>query len=247
MNFIDRLTSLTEYGSFWILYLLVCLSVFALTIAIERAVLFFSSRDDVLALRRELRQLLHDGNLELARKRLEHSPSFEARVAVAGLDSGNAASAEERMRGENQVARLTMERNLAFLGTLGNNAPFIGLLGTVIGIVQAFEKLQNSGMGGGNGPATDVMGAIAEALVATAIGLIVAIPAVAAFNYFNRRIRATLSNSEALTHILLAYAKGQQVPAVPQSTPNAPSSDAAAPRTDESEAFGLQRPSSLPS
>jgi len=111
------------------------------------------------------------------------------------------------------LQRMRLERRLAFLGTLGNNAPFIGLLGTVIGIVQAFEKLQNAGAGGGaSGPATDVMGAIAEALVATAIGLVVAIPAVAAFNYFQRRIRATLANSEALTHILLAYAKGEAAP-----------------------------------
>ncbi|HEY4105387.1 MAG TPA: MotA/TolQ/ExbB proton channel family protein, partial [Polyangiaceae bacterium] len=132
MNLFDRLSGLTQFGSAWILWLLVCLSIFAFTVAIERGVLFFSSRDDVLALRRELRQLLGDGNIALARKRLEHSPSFEARVAVVGLDAENAASAEERMRGENQVARLAMERNLAFLGTLGNNAPFIGLLGTVI-------------------------------------------------------------------------------------------------------------------
>lgn len=210
MNFIDHLTSLTEYGSFWILYLLVCLSVFALTIAIERAVLFFSSRDDVLALRRELRQLLHDGNLELARKRLEHSPSFEARVAVAGLDSENAASAEERMRGENQVARLTMERNLAFLGTLGNNAPFIGLLGTVIGIVRAFRELAHSK----GQVSAALMAEIGEALIATAIGLMVALPAIVAFNVFQRTIRARLGRADALSGEVLAHLKsGSPTPA----------------------------------
>lgn len=210
MNFIDRLTSLTEYGSFWILYLLVCLSVFALTIAIERAVLFFSSRDDVLALRRELRQLLHDGNLELARKRLEHSPSFEARVAVAGLDSENAASAEERMKGENQVARLTMERNLAFLGTLGNNAPFIGLLGTVIGIVRAFRELAHSK----GQVSAALMAEIGEALIATAIGLLVALPAIVAFNIFQRTIRARLGRADALSGEVLAHLKsGSPTPA----------------------------------
>ena len=108
------------------------------------------------------------------------------------------------------LQRMRLERRLAFLGTLGNNAPFIGLLGTVIGIVQAFDRLQATGLGGtATGPATDVMGAISESLVATAIGLVVAIPAVAAFNYFQRRIRATVANSDALTHIILAYAKGE--------------------------------------
>ena len=70
MNLFDRLTGLTEFGSVWILWLLVCLSIFASTVAIERAILFLSSRDDVLALRRELRQMLSDGNIALARKRL---------------------------------------------------------------------------------------------------------------------------------------------------------------------------------
>ncbi len=203
MNIIDRLSSLTEFGSFWILYLLVCLSVFALTIAIERAVLFLSSRDDVLSLRRELRQLLHEGNLDLARKRLEHSPSFEARVAVAGLDSENAASAEERMRGENQVARLTMERNLAFLGTLGNNAPFIGLLGTVIGIVRAFRELAHSK----GQVSAALMAEIGEALIATAIGLLVALPAIVAFNVFQRTLRARLGRADALSGEVLAHLK----------------------------------------
>jgi biopolymer transport protein ExbB/TolQ len=210
VNLFDRLSGLTEAGSAWILWLLVCLSILASTIAIERAVLFLSSRDDVLALRRELRQLLSDGNLALARRRLEHSPSFEARVAVAGLHSENAASAEERMRGENQIARLTMERNLAFLGTLGNNAPFIGLLGTVIGIVRAFRELAHSK----GQVSAALMAEIGEALVATAVGLLVALPAIVAFNVFQRAIRARLSRAEALSGEVLAHLKsGVAVPA----------------------------------
>lgn len=203
MDLFDRLSGLTQFGSLWILWLLVGLSVLALTVAIERAILFFSSRDDVLGLRREVRGLLSDGNVGLARKRLEHSPSFEARVAVAGLDSDNAASAEERMRGEQQVARLTMERNLAFLGTLGNNAPFIGLLGTVIGIVRAFRELsQSKGQ-----MSAALMAEIGEALVATAVGLLVALPAIALFNLFQRSIRARLSRADALAGEVLAHLK----------------------------------------
>jgi biopolymer transport protein ExbB/TolQ len=210
VSLLDRLSGLTEAGSAWILWLLVCLSILASTIAIERAVLFLSSRDDVLGLRRELRQLLSDGNLALARRRLEHSPSFEARVAVAGLHSENAASAEERMRGENQIARLTMERNLAFLGTLGNNAPFIGLLGTVIGIVRAFRELAHSK----GQVSAALMAEIGEALVATAVGLLVALPAIVAFNVFQRAIRARLSRAEALSGEVLAHLKaGVAVPA----------------------------------
>jgi biopolymer transport protein ExbB len=182
---------------------LVVLSIFASTIAIERAIVFLSTRDDVLTLRRELRQMLSDGNVALARTRLEHSPSFEARVAVAGLDSENAASAEERMRGETQVARLAMERHLGFLGTLGNNAPFIGLLGTVIGIVRAFRELAHSK----GQVSAALMAEIGEALVATAVGLLVALPAIVAFNVFQRTIRARLSRADALSGEVLAHLK----------------------------------------
>jgi biopolymer transport protein ExbB len=203
VDLFERLSGLTQLGSLWVLWLLVGLSVLALTVAIERTVLFFSSRDDVLGLRREVRGLLCDGKVVLARRRLEHSPSFEARVAAAGLDSENAASAEERMRGEQQVARLTMERNLAFLGTLGNNAPFIGLLGTVIGIVRAFRELSHSK----GQVSAALMAEIGEALVATAVGLLVALPAIALFNLFQRTIRVRLSRADALSGEVLAHLK----------------------------------------
>ncbi len=210
MNLFDHLSGLTEAGSAWILWLLVGLSILASTIAIERAVFFLSSRDDVLSLRRELRQLLSEGKLALARRRLEHSPSIEARVAVVGLHSENAASAEERMRGEQQIARLSMERNLAFLGTLGNNAPFIGLLGTVIGIVRAFRELSHSK----GQVSAALMSEIGEALVATAAGLLVALPAIIAFNVFQRAIRARLGRADALSGEVLAHLKsGSSTPA----------------------------------
>jgi biopolymer transport protein ExbB len=138
---------------------------------------------------------------------VQASRSAEAAVVAAGLRSlaRGPEAAEEAMASATALQRMRLERRLAFLGTLGNNAPFVGLLGTVIGIVQAFDSLQSSGASGSAN--TAVMGAIAEALVATAIGLAVAIPAVAAFNYFNRRIKSTLGNAEALRHIVLSYLK----------------------------------------
>ncbi|HWZ88806.1 MAG TPA: MotA/TolQ/ExbB proton channel family protein [Polyangiaceae bacterium] len=203
MNLFDRLSRLSEFGSVWILWLLVCLSIFASTVAIERAILFYSSRDDVLSLRRELRQMLSLGKVALARRRLEHSPSFEARVAVAGLDSENAACAEERMRGENRVARLTMERHLGVLGALGKHAPVLGLLGTVLGIVRALrEPAQSNGQ-----VSLALIPKIGEALVTTALGLLVALPAIVAFNLFRRTIRARLGRADALSGEVLAHLK----------------------------------------
>lgn len=203
MDLTVRLGGLTNYGAQWVLWLLIALSIAALAVVIERAVLFASSKDDVGRLRGDLRKLLAVGELEGAKRKLEESPSFEARIAVAGLDSDGTASAEERMRGETQLAKLSMERNLALLGTLGNNAPFVGLLGTVIGIVRAFRELENA-----NGQVSaGLMAEIGEALVATAVGLLVALPAVAFYNLYHRVIHARLGRAEALASEILAFRK----------------------------------------
>lgn len=96
-----------------------------------------------------------------------------------------------------------LERFLGILGTLGNTAPFIGLLGTVIGIIKAFHSLAVVGGGGPN----VVAGGIAEALVATAAGLIVAIPAVIFYNYYVSRVRQTITDIEAAVEQVLFYIK----------------------------------------
>ena len=249
MNIVERSKHvLLEVGATPILYLMLGLSVVSLAIMIERGWFFVLVSENVERLAAGLAERLNGGDVRGARELVLASKSAEAAIVGAGLqqlDRG-AEAAQEAMASATALQRMRLERRLAFLGTLGNNAPFIGLLGTVIGIVQAFEKLQNAGVAGGqNGPATDVMGAIAEALVATAIGLVVAIPAVAAYNYFQRRIRATLANSDALTHILLAHAKGN-IPAG-EVGPLQEIERPAAPQTrDRVEVFGVQRIGSLP-
>ena len=107
------------------------------------------------------------------------------------------------MNGEAGLAKLAMERNLAFIGTVGNNAPFVGLLGTVIGIIQAFHDLDQSG----GQVSAGLMSSVGEALVATAIGLLVALPAVACFNFFVRLIRGRIARGNALGATVLAYLK----------------------------------------
>lgn len=223
MNLIERVkNAMVGAGATWVLWLMLLLSVVSLAIMLERAWLYWSLRDDVAGLMRELGRLLRAGDYEGARKRLEASPSAEAAVVMAGVVEADlgADAAEEAMAGASALQKLKLEKRLAFLGTLGSNAPFIGLLGTVIGIVGAFEELGKAGgaapgAGGAAGAAASqiapqaVMTNIAEALVATAVGLLVAIPAVAAFNGFQRHVKTTLSNTEALSHVLLAHLKAQ--------------------------------------
>jgi biopolymer transport protein ExbB len=200
-------------GTGWVLVLMLFLSIVSLAIMLERAWLYWSLRDDFDELMRDLGRLLRGGDLGAARQRLEGSRSAEAAVVVAGLveaDRG-AEAAQEAMEGASALQRIKLEKRLAFLGTLGNNAPFIGLLGTVIGIVAAFDELSKvklAAASGQSGLAPEaVMARISEALVATAIGILIAIPAVAAYNAFQRVVRGTLANTEALGHVLLAHLK----------------------------------------
>jgi biopolymer transport protein ExbB len=212
MNLVEWLQKLmTNFGAGWVMYLLIALSVISVAVMLERGWFYWSLRDDIAKLAKHLREHLHVGDLDGAVKRMETSPSAEAAVVVAGLleaDRG-AKAAEEAMQGAAALQRMKLERRLAFLGTLGNNAPFIGLLGTVIGVVQAFEALgrqAESAQAAASAMAPQVvMTAIAEALIATAVGLAVAIPAVVMYNVFQRHARAILANTEALSRVLLAH------------------------------------------
>ncbi|MFZ5890065.1 MAG: MotA/TolQ/ExbB proton channel family protein [Myxococcota bacterium] len=212
MNLVQWLQKLmTNFGAGWVMVLMIGLSVVSVAIMLERGWFFWSLRDDITRLAQKLREELRRGDYEAARQALERSPSAEAAVVVAGLleaDRGPKA-AEEAMEGAIALQRMKLERRLAFLGTLGNNAPFIGLFGTVIGVVEAFEQLGKQSTVAAKSAAVaapqEVMAAIAEALVATAVGLAVAIPAVAMYNYYQRLAKATLANTNALSHVLLSY------------------------------------------
>jgi biopolymer transport protein ExbB len=221
MNIVEWLQRImVGFGAAWVMWLMLVLSVVSVAVILERAWYFWSLRDDLTVLAKELRGALDD-SIETAQKRMSASPAVEAAVVCAGLamaDRGPAA-AEEAMSGALALQRMKLERRLAYLGTLGNNAPFIGLFGTVIGVVQAFAALGEAA----KTPVAQatsqalapqaVMSSIAEALVATAVGLAVAIPAVAFNNFFQRLIKGTLANTEALSRILLAHLKSEPLPA----------------------------------
>ena len=229
-SLIQLFTRFAMLGAEWVMWVLVGLSVASVAVMLERVRYYGALDDDLDALSSAVRDLLRKGDLSGARARLEKSPSPAARIALAGLDEHDAGvhSAEEAMAGATARVRITLERYLAFLGTIGNNAPFVGLFGTVIGIIQAFDKLRASEQavreaarraaaagGGAAAPTFDtgaVMGTLAEALVATAIGLFVAIPAVAAFNFFQRRVKEILASNETLTRVVTASMAAKNAP-----------------------------------
>ena len=137
-----------------------------------------------------------------ARQTLAGQRAPAAIVAAAGLDHFDRGSdaVAEAMAAAKARLRTELERNLGVLGTLGNNAPFIGLFGTVLGIIKAFADLARN-QGGGAGA---VMSGISEALVATAVGLMVAIPAVIAFNFFQGKVRKAMARVDTIAHLMLA-------------------------------------------
>ena len=218
-SLIERVkTAMVGIGTGWILVLMLVLSIVSLAIMLERSWLYWSLRDDLEELMRDFGRLLRGGDLPAARRRLEASRSAEAAVVVAGLveSEHGVEAAQEAMEGASALQRMKLEKRLAYLGTVGNNAPFIGLLGTVIGILAAFDELSKGTIVQAVGSSQvanqqvanqALMGRISEALVATAIGILIAIPAVAAFNAFQRIVRGTLANTEALGHLLLAHLK----------------------------------------
>lgn len=195
-------------GAVWVLCLLLGLSFVSIAIAIERGLFFRGRGGNLASLSEALEQRLMAEDIDGARAVLAGSRTLAARVADAGLRVAQLgpAGVEKAMQGACAVERERLEMRLAFLGTVGNNAPFVGLLGTVIGIIQAFDQLGVGGdAGAGQAVSQAVMGGIAEALVATAVGIGVALPAVAAYNHFQRRIARLLAGTEALTSVVLAH------------------------------------------
>lgn len=230
---------MVNFGAEWVMYLLFGLSVISVAIMFERGWFYWSLRDDISRLATELRALLRQGDLGGAKKRMEQSPSAEAAVVIAGLleaDRG-AKAAEEAMEGAAALQRMKLEKRLSYLGTVGNNAPFIGLFGTVIGVIMAFQALGTNTVSAeqaatGAAPA-EVMAAISEALVATAVGLFVAIPAVAMFNFFMRQSKSVLANTEALSRVLLAHLAGEADEPAPAARSEAAASREAADDDEE--------------
>lgn len=193
-------------GASWVLWALLALSVIGVAIIVERAICYYTTRDDIQSLSEEVGRLVFNRQWQKAEKLLSESPSFEARVALAAMGQEDPASADQLMLGASQNARLELERHLAFLGTVGSNAPFVGLLGTVIGIIGAFHKLDQS-----RGAWTDgLMSEIGEALIATAVGLLVALPAVAAFNLFRGVAQTRLVRADALRRVVLGQLHAQR-------------------------------------
>ena len=197
-------------GAEWVLWLLVGLSILSIGVMIDRA-LWFRRRDaDTETFTRELRGAFERDELDHVKKKYAQSAAIPILVALRGIDEvgrGTAAIAEA-MHAERAKWKKEAERNLIVLGTLGNNVPFVGLFGTVLGVIKELNDLT-----GAAADASGVMKGLSQALVATAVGLLVAIPAVVAYNFFQRRLKVLLGGADEAAHTVLALAHGKDAKA----------------------------------
>jgi biopolymer transport protein ExbB len=215
MNTVEAIKHLfITSGASWVLWLLGALSVASIAVAVERLVSYRSRGANLQPLAEQLDKRLSAGEIDGAISDLGRSRAVAARIAQAGLRLAHLgpAAADKAMQSAVALERGRLEQRLAYLGTVGNNAPFVGLFGTVIGVIQAFEELGHGAPGHAAAASAAsqvasqaVMSSIAEALVATAVGIAVALPAVALYNYLQRRVTALLSGAEVLTNLVLAY------------------------------------------
>ncbi|MBX3189513.1 MAG: MotA/TolQ/ExbB proton channel family protein [Labilithrix sp.] len=204
---IERLTKLALLGSAWVLYVLLFLSVISIATMVERWVYFARRSGDLEQLRSKLLARLDEANLEGVDEVLAADRSLQARIAREALRwlHGGPEAMADAVDAELARVRAELEKGSNLLGTLGNNAPFIGLFGTVLGVIIAFHSLGQSG--GNAGAMGGVMGGIAEALVATGVGLFVALPAVVAYNLIQRKIGQIEADATAVVKLISAHAK----------------------------------------
>jgi biopolymer transport protein ExbB/TolQ len=224
----QKLVFVAQLASQAVLYVLLALSVLSIGVIIERWWFFRKRRDDLDALSEALRKRLAKGELDAARKLLAASPSVEAAIIAEAIEwwAEGPDAVEQILSKAVRQRRKKFEGGLLFLGTLGNNAPFIGLFGTVLGIVTAFRELGTAQMGAmGN-----VMSGIAEALIATAVGILVALPAVIFYNVFQKKGADIEEQAAALGNVVLASMKSLKAPA------NGARHDSAAKVADHAEA-----------
>ena len=196
MTFSELLRNVGVFGAA-VICCLISLSFFSVAVMVNKYRHFRAATRDSQAFKAVFAKFAHGGEIqEVIDAAQQHKKSHIAQVVSAGLveyegvrqaGGDTAASLElvtSAVRDSMSETLIQLKQGLGFLATIGSTAPFVGLFGTVAGIINAFRNIAATGSGG----MSVVSGGIAEALVTTALGIFVAIPAVAAFNYFTGKV-----------------------------------------------------------
>ncbi len=203
-------------GAEWVLYLLILLSVMSVAVMLERARFYKKATAGLPEFRTRIRDAVTAKRIDDATRIVDERARNMGTTAGdlettmisdllqhcrSGSDTKKSPDILSEIAQDSILrSKSRWDQNLVFLGTIGNNAPFVGLFGTVLGIIKAFHHLAQESTGAG--PQT-VMSGISEALIATAVGILVAIPAVAAYNLFQRRVKTALTDADAIKSFMI--------------------------------------------
>ncbi len=202
-------------------------SLVALAVAIERLIALWGVSERSRNLGETVHKHLLRGDVAAARTAAERSDAVVADIFLAGFDrmervktnGGGVESAVERERAQ---VGLKLRRNLWILATIGSITPFVGLFGTVAGIMRSFKDLGLDVEAGGTGGTAAVMTGISEALVATAVGILVAVQAMVFYNYFQARLSRVLVELRLLGDEFVELLKERPAPPAPSAPPPEP-------------------------
>jgi len=189
-----------------IMYVLILCSVFTVAVIIQKVLMFRRiSKSDRNGLLERVKAKVTAGDFDGAQNECLSESSPFSNVLYAGISQHNKSDAAVESAMERRISEevMKLEEYTGIVGTIGNTAVYIGLFGTVIGIMKAFHDISTMGQGGMN---TVIVG-VSEALIATAMGLLVAIPSVVAFNYFMTRIDRIMKEMEICASELYDYLK----------------------------------------
>jgi biopolymer transport protein ExbB len=199
--------AILQTGGFTMYILLFC-SILSVTILLERIIYYrMRSKTKRAEFMTRIERALKGSNLQRAIEICEETDTPFSNVVCAGLEllDRNEKEISNAMEREITIETTKLERYTSIVGTIGNTAVYIGLFGTVLGIIRAFHDIAVAGAGG----MSIVIGGVAEALVCTAMGLLVAVPAVIAFNYFTKRVEHFINDMELCASELIDLIYGK--------------------------------------
>lgn len=202
----DRIFAMAHLADTAVLYLLIALTVMAVYLILNRFFFLRQVSASSKKIKSEMEKSLMSGHYQYIETLAQDFSSVEGRICSVALkhfkDHGTEGLSEV-FRVMSQMEKPKLEKSLGFLATVGSNAPYIGLFGTVLGIMKSFNDLAQASSAGQN----TVMAGISAALVATAAGLLVAIPSVLAFNFYQKQVKQVMSSVDSLEEFFMVYAK----------------------------------------
>lgn len=202
----EKIFAVAQLADQVVLWVLLLLSVMSIALILQKYMTLKNHAQNSERIRQRIKLALQSNSVEDVEEIAKDPVSLEGRLAQQALrhikDSGS-KGLEELFNTMVMTEKPELEKSLSFLATIGSNSPYIGLFGTVLGIMKAFNDLATSAEAGQQ----TVMAGISSALIATAAGLFVAIPAVVAYNYFSRQVKSIILSLESIKELCLTYAK----------------------------------------